>query len=209
MLVLSQKVNQWYNNNQFRVISIYGQSGIGKSVYAWKVLQEVYPDEDVKKYLIFKPEELISFVEDLRKRKERIKTFLIDDAGVWFSAEEYRDPFVMAALKFIQVARSITGSIMFTTTSLFNLVSRLRTLDMYTVRITQDRNMRIAKGYAQSVMPNKRTFIRGVWQDRYHPILDNDLYAWYKGVRDSYVDEANRMMKKGLEMKKYGVRRKV
>lgn len=206
MLVLSRKVNEWYAHNQFRIVSIYGQSGVGKSVYAWKVLQEVYPDEDVKQFLIFKPEELIKFVEKLRSENRRIKTFLLDDAGIWFGADAWKDPFVIAALKFLQVARTITGSIIFTTTSLFNLVSRLRTLDMYTVRITPDRGRRIARGYAQSVMPNKKTFVKGVWEDRYSPMLDDDLYNWYKNVRASYVDEANDLMRKALELQNRGRR---
>lgn len=230
-MIITRQINKWHDMNQFRIILVYGHSGLGKSAYSWKCLQELYPHQkdikvlkkdpvldegrllweedkgspysDIRKYLIFKPEELLNFSEYMTKYKKRYKAILIDDAGLWFASERWRDPFVEAAIKWLQVARSIVSTVIFTTTNPNNIVRRLRTSDMYTVRIRPYRKgWRHAKGYSQSVMVNNKTYFKTIWEDAFYYYIEDNLYSWYKDVRASYVKEVNKMMKAGLEEEK-------
>jgi len=231
MLYATKRIEQLWKNQQFGIFLIYSPSGIGKSVYAWKILRELYPElaeiqpikpdpvldnkepiwtdtgckyKDVRKFLVFKPTEMLHFSEYMRriqksdpsKRTYRFKAILSDDAGIWLNSENWKDPYVAAVTKWLQVARTITSSIILTTTSPFNIVKKIRNLDMYTIRIMPDsKNARIAKGYKQSVFSTGKSFVKGVWLDRFNVMLDNDLYNWYAPVRQSYVDEINQELR--------------
>lgn len=196
-------INRAYGRGHFKIITVYGQSGLGKSVYAWKLMQEVYPDmpmEELKHYIIFTPEDLIAFAKKLRKDDIRIKTFLLDDAGIWFNNQDYKDPFVQGATKFFQVMRTNCASVILTTPRLSALVASIRNSDMYTVKVVDHiGDNRYAKTYQQSSGFGNRTWVKLLAVDSFKAILDDELYNWYIDMRKKYVEAAIDMMESGLK----------
>lgn len=203
MLALARLINQWYKDYQFRIIVVYGASGMGKSVYAWKILQEIYPNQDVRKYLVFKPQEIINFIKNLYTKDIRIKSFLIDDAGVWLGADDYADPFVQAVTKQVQLLRTVCSSVILTTPSLKGLVKKLRTQDLFTVKITKSQSgpYREAVGYYTSYRADGKRWMVKRYIDPFKSHLDDKLYSWYDRVRKDYAREGIRLMEEGLKMR--------
>lgn len=225
---LAGLINKWDIAGYFRIICIYGFSGVGKSSYCWQVLQELYPDlakldkdkplddipeylwdkdkgpyyNDLRQLLIFSPRELISFARYTRKHNLKYKCLMIDDAGLHFSADSYYDPVIQAASKYLQVCRSNVTSLLFTSTKLSNIVSTIRSGDVLNCRITPYKNhLRYARGYQQSTDPMGHLRIRALWEDSFSKYIRNDLFEWYSKVRNSYTDSATDLMEKALQDK--------
>lgn len=225
---LVRMIRQWDADGFFRIILTYGVSGVGKSSYCWKILQELYPEEakikydpsdeipeqlwdkdkgpyypnDVRKYLLFSPVEMLAFSRYARKHNLKVPCMLVDDAGLHFSSDNYYDPVVQAAGKYMQVARSNVTTFMFTSTKLSNVVASIRSGDVMNCRISPYKgDLRWARGYRQSIDAIGRTRIRALWEDSFNKLIDNDLFAWYSRVRNSYTDSATDLMEKALQEK--------
>lgn len=225
-LVLADMIEHWFDTDQFKQVVVYGPSGLGKSVYAWETLREVYPElavldkekdkqpipeflwtedgpfynTDLRQFLLFRPEELVGFATYARKHKKRYPVVLLDDAGLWFGSERRFDPFVQASVEFLQVARTCLSAIIITTPRLKNLLTNIRSSDCLTTRIVKNGRYRRACGYTQTVDVRGRLRVRPSWDDSFSPMLPNDLYEWYQKVRSGYVDLAAEKMRNALEL---------
>ena len=200
MLRTSKMIQNWYHANKFRVIIVYGPSGEGKSVFSLKVLKEIYGKSRLRHYIIFRPEDLVKFLMNLQKRNERIPTFLMDDAGLWFNKQDFRDKFVVAAMKWIQVARTNTASIIFTTPNVSQLVKSLRSLDCFLINISNKSPTRSqAKAYNNYVYPSGKSIVNLRWIDTFTPRLEDDIYNYYLKLREGYARNATEMMREALK----------
>lgn len=229
---ITDNVEGWYRNNQFRLILVTAESGMGKSVYTLKALQELYPKEkridytpgddpvidhkqplwdeykgspynDIRKYILFRPEEVLAFSKYMFRHKMRIPFAVMDDSGIFLSSDQWNSPEVSALTKWLQVARTVCSCVALTTTSAENVVRRVRTLDMYNTKIKLlPRGWRAARTYKQTIGPTGKRYVKVAWQDNFYWRLSDDLYEWYHDLRNSYVDTANKMMEEQLEEKR-------
>lgn len=210
-------IDRLYYEDEFAMGLVYGGFlGVGKSSYCIKTLAEAYgshpgfPEnkpnyEAVKKYLDFTPKFWVNRVLDMKRRD---KADILDDMGLWWFALDWYDPFVKAAVKYLNVARTDWAFLMGNTPSPRMVVSFVQHFpDVLRFKIIKrDNNLndpskpRIAKAYQVWVTPDlKRTGVRGLWNDHYDAILPNNFFEWYKPLRDKYASMAKELMLKELD----------
>ena len=197
---LTKLIRKWYSEGEFRLVLIYGTGGIGKTSYALQCLKQV-DNVHYRQRLIFQPQQFVHTVSWLKSNKLRIPALVWDDMGFWMYSLDYNDRFVRSAVKFFNVARTVVSCVIGTTNSLKMLVSSVRNMDVLTVKVTAVRDnpyTSLAKGYRMSIMPNFSRYVRTVFEDEYPRHLEDSDYEWYKPTRDSYVNDAIRLMRESL-----------
>jgi hypothetical protein len=213
-----------YYLDEFEGVLVYGPLGFGKSSYCSQAVAEAYGIhsgvvagynknkepyysdwEATKLRLKFHPKEVMTF---LLEREERDITFIWDDAGLWLYALDWTHPFVKAFGRYLNVARTDFGSILFTTPNPMMVMKKVR--DMPQVRtvkiIKQDVDnlkthykLRMAKIYQMWMTPDlKKSGVKETHRDIFHAYLPDDFYRWYKPKRDYYAKMAKMMMSKEL-----------
>ncbi|GIU71689.1 MAG: hypothetical protein KatS3mg003_1168 [Candidatus Nitrosocaldaceae archaeon] len=197
--VLARLIKNWYYNDEFRFVVIYGTGGVGKSSYAIQSLKQV--DKNYRECIVFKPSEFIDKIRWLREHNKRIPALIWDDIGVWMYNLDFNDPFVKSAVKFFNVARTVVGAIIGTTISLRMLVSNLRAMDMLTIKCVykrDDKSVSLAKGYVSSMQANLMRLVKLTFEDLYPRFMEDDDYEWYRDIRKRYADEALAKMLKSI-----------
>jgi len=208
---LTKLIRKWYHEGEFRLVLIYGTGGIGKTSYALQCLKQVDPVH-YRQHLIFQPQQFVSIVTWLKNHNMRIPALVWDDMGFWMYSLDYNDKFVRSAVKFFNVARTVVSCVIGTTNSLKMLVSSVRNMDTLTVKVTAVRDnpyTSLAKGYRMSIQPNFNKYVRTVFEDEYPRYLEDNDYEWYKPTRDSYVNDAIRLMKESLVDERESINNKV
>jgi len=197
--VLSGKALMWYRRQKYGLVLVYGKSGTGKSVYALRALKEIYQAhlglddpqawEEIKKHIIFTPNEFIKYTGDLENNNKRVPAILMDDAGVWFNNQDYKDPVIVDCIRYFKVIRTKVSCVIMTTPSPNDLVKGLRSLDMYNIKVVdQDsKNGKMATCYLQSIRPTLRTYIRTYWKDYFPGMLPDDVFNQYNERRNTYT----------------------
>jgi hypothetical protein len=191
MLAISKLLETHYYQDRFGMFIVYGESGIGKSVYVIKAFQEV--GLDWKKHMFFRPEEFIQVVKDAYFKRKRIKALCVDDAGFGLFAWNWNKPFVRAFVQFINVARTVVANIILTTPNPCMVVKKLTTLDAYFVKVMRAKApndgayARLAKGYKNIMMPSGMRRIRVLFEDYFNAWLPDDVYSEYYEYRYGYV----------------------
>ncbi|MHC1590419.1 MAG: hypothetical protein ACXQTQ_05590 [Candidatus Hecatellaceae archaeon] len=214
---LTEKIlDAWYPPERFEVIIVYGPLGIGKSTYqfkvTWEVLKQVYhlSDEEaweaVKQYIVFHPSQFFQKIEEIKRRLGRAPVLNWDDAGLWLFALEYKDPFVMAFSKWLNVARTHLAALICSTPSPTWILKKLREFpSAITVRVGMvngDRDhshqmawRRQAVGYRYWEAPDfKKHGVRRLFMDSFSCRMSDSFFEWYKPLRDHYEGLARRLM---------------
>lgn len=197
---LTKLIRKWHKEGEFRLVLIYGTGGIGKTSYAMQCVKQTDP-ENYRQRFIFPPRQFVDTVSWLKNNNVRIPALVWDDMGFWMYTLDYNDPFVKSAIKFFNVARTVVSCIIGTTTSMKMLTSSVRNMDALTVKVVAARDnpyTSLAKGYRTSLQPNLMRLVKTVFEDEYPRYMDQDDYQWYRPVRDSYVNEAIRLMQESL-----------
>ena len=149
LFYISEKILEWFYNDELGIIIIHGQQGYGKSVYACVSCAEVYGHdmdehtfyynwEAVKRHIVWTPKDFI----DLSLKKPPLwdeKNYKIhpnsdkkeplivwDDAGYWLNAMDYHHPLCIAVSKYLEVARSRWGAIVFTVSDQRQILTKIR-----------------------------------------------------------------------------------
>ena len=138
LFFLSEKILEWYHNDEMGIVIIHGQQGYGKSVYAALACAEIYGHDiekaeffydwnAVKTHIVWTPRQFI----DLCKKKEnghivKEKVIVWDDAAYWLNAMDYRDKLCIQASKIMEVARSRWGAIVFTCSDQRQILTKIR-----------------------------------------------------------------------------------
>lgn len=203
-LALAEQVHFAYLKDEMIGAIIYGEWGSGKSSYSIQVLREIYGEDNEKwkKYLVFKPEEFLRLIDSLVMTKPPVKVPLVvwDDAGLWLYALDWNDAKVKSVVKFFNVARTVLGGLIMTTPA----------IDMIVGKIPHIEGMRIGKvtkasGHSPDIRRlslARNTFTK--WgkrytqdylEDRFNVMLPDEIYAYYKPLRDSYAAEAYGLMR--------------
>jgi len=203
-------VNQAYYQDEMKVFLVYGPLGIGKSAFALKVAKEVYGSyEKVKDFIVFHPQDFVSRCLSMTEKKQREKLIIWDDAGLWLFYMQYKNPFVQAVMKYLNVARTNWAAILFTTPSPSYVAHKIRNfpqnISIKIIKQASDQDHakrpRLAKAYRSWVAPDFRhQGVRLIYMDKFSALLPNDFYFdWYKPLRDSYALAAGLNMKEQLK----------
>lgn len=204
-------------SEEFKLVTVYGPLGYGKSTYACRVgaqlLQAFYPKhtrtqeetwELLKQFIIFHPSQFFAKLREIRDIGLRRLPFLIwDDAGLWLFALEWNDPFIVNVAKWLNVARSRLASLIMTTPTPDYIFKKGR-------KFPQGLNVKIIKRndglynrkvdrlgviYRQDYHVIKGYIIRRLkHMDPFNHKMPDQFFKWYKPLRDSYEEMALDLM---------------
>jgi len=195
MLAISQLMEANHYRNQFGLFIIYGQQGVGKSVYTILALKEL--GLDWRQHLYFRPDEFLARIRQAYLTRQKLKALAVDDAGFCLYAQNWNKPFVKAFVKFLNVARTIMSNIILTTPNPSMLVRKITMMDAYFVKVmkngTPDRDTpyrRMAKGYRNIMLPSGSRMVKLVFEDSFKAYLPDDEYREYLEYRYGYVGDS-------------------
>lgn len=211
LLHLSKMIITSFYNDELILVVIHGKQGFGKSTYASIVMAQVYgyingkkknPDATVfnydwvttKRFFAFKPRQFLTLS---RKQKNKSPVCCVDDAGLWLNSMDFHHPLVKATGKFLEVARTKWGAILFTCSDLRQIFSKIRNMPhVYSIRVSKQgagikthKNRRIAtvfEGWASEDM--KRTGRKTKYIDVFYARMPDKFYRWYKPERASLAN---------------------
>jgi len=211
LLHLSQLILSAYYNDELILVVIHGKQGYGKSTYSSVVMAQVlgyikgkdndpetqvfnYDWKGAKKFFVFKPRD---FLLKSRDQQSKSPTCCVDDAGLWLNAMDYHNPLVKAVGKFLEVARTKWGAIIFTCSDLQQVFSKLRNMPhVYTIRISksasgkQKPDRRIAtiyEGWRSEDLKKSGRKTKAI--DVFYAEMPKVFYDWYKPHRDNLADQ--------------------
>lgn len=166
--------------------------------------------EAVKPLILYTPEEVVNFLLTLLTKKERIPMWHWDDAGSWLNSMEWSDPFVIAFMELIPLARSFCGLAVLSSPVEEWILKKLHTakgvIHCPVVKLKDSRYFwrpRECKAYKKVMnIYRNRSFPRYVWRDRFPAIEPDSFHAWYKPKRDHYCLLAAAKMKLALDKRR-------
>ncbi len=181
-----------YRNTGFYSDIIYGVQGVGKSSYAFQLAYYVYRDwRLVFLHLIIDPLQLMDFLKFLRKNDLRAPVIIVDDAGILFGRTVYlADRRRYIAIKgIVDLARSGSASILYTTPSPLGLSNQLRTMNTYLSKISFYNNeIRQVIKYRRTILPSGTMYIKKAFIERFNVYLPPLVYKYYWRLRQSYIE---------------------
>lgn len=223
---LAQLIIIAYRNDDFILPIIYGPPRIGKSVYALKVMFQVYDHlfgwDKFRVYencLGYEPERVIT---DWSQFTERMPGYIWDDAGVWLFTLDYHDPLLRELQRYFNVLATDLNCLMLTTPdpkwiltkigkmpgSMWIRINKrrgiqrnpdtgLRVLDQYVPSV---RFARRAVSYAPWRAPDmKKEGVSHVVEDDFYCKLEDELYQYYKPQREFYAGLVKKRMREALD----------
>lgn len=209
-LVTAHQIEQSHKNNECQNFIVYGPLGTGKSSYALQILMEIYKTEDpeiLKQYFFFNP---LEFLRALRQFKEQVKAIVWDDAGVWLYYLDYHSPMVKSIAKMMQLIRTKTSSVIFTTPTPTLILGKLRAFPQtITIKIVKNaggeqqgrplRDLRTAKAYRSWLLPDlQKLRVKKLYEDLFGLYLPTPLYQWHIQQRAGYVRQIEDEIEKNL-----------
>lgn len=147
---LSEKILEWFYNDELGIVIIHGQQGYGKSTYATISCAEVYGHdinnsrfcynwEAVKKHIVWHPEHFIKISKKIPDRRNPLykvhpqsrkkePMLLWDDAGYFLNSMKWNDKFCIEVGRYLEVARPRWGAIIFTCSHQQQILSKIRNI---------------------------------------------------------------------------------
>ena len=150
LFYLSEKILEWFYNDELGIVIIHGQQGYGKSTYAAISCAEVYGHdlensqffynwEAVKKHMVWHPRNFIKLSKKKRppqdifhkihrhsNKKEPMVVW--DDAGYFLNNMKWNDKFCIEVSRYLELARSRWGAIIFTCSHQQQVLSKIRNI---------------------------------------------------------------------------------
>jgi len=211
------KINDAYYLDRFLPILIEGQQRIGKSAYASKTLAHAYGQweykpfihcvkpnfQSVKPYMTFMPREYLDAITVAADTMDKKRGLIQDDAGFWYFALDWYDPFIKASNRFLQIVGTLFGCVMLTTPSQRLISGKiLDALPQCKIcriipygKDTYSSKPRIARVYESWNYPDgKKGGVKTQWEDKYNAMLPDEFYNWYKPKRDGYIQIGLRIL---------------
>ena len=203
-LALAQRINQVHSRLGYLTAIVYGPQGIGKSSYCFQVMDEVF-DGDlklIKKNTVFEPIELIQRIKELQDSDVVTPMILWEDAGLWLYALDWYDPVVKAAVKFFNVARTVTSCMLLNTPDLDFIVRNIRaSTGVYKGQVfaTDSKGGRMIRLSRQYRMPSgKMTWPSVKMKDSFNVHMPDYIYEWHLPLRKSYAVKARQLMEESI-----------
>jgi hypothetical protein len=188
-----------HKKESFESFQIVGKKGNGKTVYATKVMGQIFMaqglDEDsayeqALNHLLFSKQDITNFLHKYSGDQQPVVCF--DDVRSNLSAMSYISfPLqTQLLLGLCDCARDSVASILTTSPSTKGVLSFLKREQGYQVLIHKDRrnNWRIAKGYMKFEIPSGIMRIKPRFIDSFHFLLPNWVYERVKAKRKMYKD---------------------
>ena len=221
-----------YYRDECNIYLIYGMpEGIGKSSYAAKCMAEIKGRptpmfhgtgdmkewdadfEKVKPRILFYPKDVVKLCKFMTDHNKREEGFIWDDAGLWLNTMEWRDPFVIAFTKYLNIARTNWAGIILTTPVPEWVLTKVRSTEgLIFLKVSlppgeedyrAGTKVREARAYRRWVAPDrKKTGVRIIFKDVFDAMMPNEFYDWYKPIRDKYATEAVTQMFSALQKRK-------
>jgi len=215
---MAHKIKIAYWNNECQNFIVYGPTGCGKTSYTLQVLMEIYKTtkpEKLEKYFAFTPMDFITIIKNL---PSRVPTTAWDDAGVWLYYMDYNNPIIKKLAKIMQVIRTRTSSVIFTTPSPTLILGKLRNFPQtITIKILKTKadlenqqemfykiantpltaevrpfvrqTARRAQMYRSSLLPDlQKLRVYKGDYDEFNVMLPEEVYEWYIAKREKYVE---------------------
>jgi hypothetical protein len=199
------------------LIIIYGNLRIGKSALSIKALEQalIYlkgikqlEPKHVNEFMGFDPNEVVDRWLNLKERKP---CFIWDDAGFWLHSMNWSDPVMVSIQQYFNVIATDYNTVILTTPDPTWILSKISNM-IGVIRIKvikrdggiQDNPStlyrRLGIGYKPWRSPDlKRGGVNKVLLDEFNCMIRQDLYDWYKPIRERYAYEAKQMIKKRLK----------
>lgn len=208
-LALARKIVRNYERDDFSLIIIYGNLRIGKSTYAIKAMEQALQylgmlkgkmTPQVLKWIMgWETEEV---VDTWMLVEERQPGYIWDDAGYWLHSMNWNDPLMISVQQYFNVVGTDYNTMMLTTPSPKWVLSKIANMpDMFRIKVTKRTGgkrdddyikfARQAKAYQKWESPDlKRGGVNTKMRDLFSCKMEQELYDWYKPVRDSYARRA-------------------
>jgi len=194
--ILVNMIKQAISQNYFVGILIKGRQQLGKTRYAFRVMNRIY--DSWKSVLGHTAFPMWHFLKLLRGKKKKI--ILWDDAGVHASKylsyiPEFR-PLLLLLQRMLDLIGTRTNVLIVTTPSLSNLIKPLREYpDWIVVQVVQDIGFwRRAKIYKAVETVEGKKIYKFIGEDRYN--LLEGFPDWFL---DKYYDARDRWAKKAID----------
>lgn len=170
--------------------------------------------EAVKNYTHYPPDEVVDKCLYMLDNELVDVAFHWDDAGTWLYVMSFHDPFVIAFMKYLPLARSNwKGGVILSTPFVDWVLNKLRTSEgVLQIKVTKppgdsykyDWKPRIATCYRKNrPYPGART---SYWPrqfiDRFVAIMPDEFYNWYGPRRNKYAKIIATQMKESISKKK-------
>lgn len=206
-LVTVHQIREAHRNNECQNYIVYGPLGVGKTSFALQVLMEIYGTDDpeiLKKYFFFNP---VEFLRAMRSFHEQVPAVVWDDAGVWLYYLDFHNPVVKSIAKMMQIIRTKTSSVIFTTPSPTLVLGKLRAFPQTTtVKIRKKweqprtlKDLRTAVAYRSWLLPDlQKLRVKKLYEDDFGVYLPHKIYEWYEPLRDGYVQQIEAEIEKHL-----------
>ncbi len=204
--VTSSMIREALYNNECQNWIVYGPLGYGKTSYALQVLMEVYKTEDpdiLKKYFFFDPAE---FLRKVTKFEKQVPAVAWDDAGVWLYYMDFQSGLLKSVAKMMQLIRTRTASVIYTTPSPTLIVGKLRnfpqTITLKVSKTSGDRygrRLRRVTAYRSWMMPDLHKMrVKKLYIDDYNCMLPQKVYEWVTTERRGYIKQIEEQLQKEL-----------
>ena len=174
---------------------IYGRQGMGKSVYAIKVMKQVFQDTglDWWDYWLFEPKEVAATILKLKERQMRIPAITVDDASRAFYYMDYYNQDVRNAMNWLALARTRVGGIILTTPNLGLILKKILQFEGVLVgKVVRapgsNRDERVIELYQNNLEPYGKRYINGIITDHFNIWLPDEEYGRYAKTRQGYLD---------------------
>lgn len=190
---------------------IQGERGLGKSMYAYKVMAKVYMMTEnlteveayakALEHFIFEPKELMDLVKKNVKNKYVTPVICLDDATVHFNSYKFfTDLYEVILLKgiFDTIRTAVTG-LLFTCPNRRSLLRFLRDYDDHKISIISydgfERMDRYARCYKFNWYPDERKCkVLVPYQDSFSCFVPDEYYKPYLAKRNYYLEMINTKM---------------
>ena len=211
--------------NGFAGFVIQGERGMGKSMYAYKVMAKIYQIlNELDEYdayamslnhMIFSPSDLIGMIKSNLKNSFITPVLCLDDATVHFNSYKFFvDLHEVILLKgMFDTIRTVLTGLLMTCPTRRNLLKFLKDYDDYKIQILHDEGKvkynRLARCYRFNWYPDDRKY--RVWvdyQDHYSVYVpgseddDSSPFGAYMVKRKRYLQSINEKMERLMLVKK-------
>jgi hypothetical protein len=205
-LALADEIRQWYIDDEFKIVIIYGEQRMGKSVYSLKAMGQVMDyfkgiplsPRLVDRCMGWSPWEVVDQLLDI---KGKIPCYTWDDAGYWLWALDWNDPVLKAFMKYLNVIGTDMACLILTTPDPRWILKKITSQpSARTIKIIKasanSRWSRIAKGYQPYVLPDLSTTRVKSWlEDDFSCKCPQDVYDYYKPKREGYASQAKALLR--------------
>jgi len=206
--------------NGFVGFVIQGERGLGKSMYAYKVMAKIYQQynelDEYEAYamalnhMLFSPHDLINMIKNNLKTSYITPVICLDDATVHFNSYKFFvDLHEVILLKgMFDTIRTVLTGLLMTCPTRRNLLKFLRDYDDYKIEIKYNEGggwERKARCYQFNYYPDDRKYrVIVPYQDKYSVYVPGDEndesspYGAYMSKRKYYLQQINEQLERLL-----------